>query len=107
MAEEAAGDHDSRDIRLQHQCLAERFHDDHGLHGAGAEAAVFLGEGKAEQALLGELAPDRFAPAALFLHVFLALLELVGIGEQPVDAIFEEPLLLGQIEIHFLRFLDY
>ena len=101
MTQEAAGDHDRRQIRLQHQRLAQRFHDDHRLDSAGAEAAVGFREGQAEQALLGELAPDGFAPATLLLHVFLPLLKLVRIGEQAVDAIFEEALLLGQIEIHF------
>ena len=73
---------------------------------AGAEAAIVFGERQAEQALLGELAPDRFAPAALLRHVFLALVEIVGIGQQPVDAFLEKPLLLGQIKIHFLTFSD-
>src|SRR5262249_44880745 len=82
------------------QRLAERLHHDHGLDRAGAEAAVVFGEGKTEQALLGELAPHRLAPAALLLHVLLALLELVSIGQQPVDALLEKALLLGQIEIH-------
>src|SRR5262249_5555432 len=61
---------------------------------------------KAEQALLGKLAPDGPAPATLLLHVFLALLKLVGVGEHAVDAVLEQPLLLGQIEIH-LFFPDY
>src|SRR5260221_3214026 len=101
VAQEAAANHDRGQIRLQHQRLAERFHHDHGLDRAGAEAAVVFGKGKAEQALLGELAPDGLAPAALLLHVFLALLELVSVVQEAVDAIFQEPLLLGQIEIHF------
>src|SRR6516162_10769363 len=99
MAQEAAADDNRRKIRLQHQRLAERLHHDHGLDRASAEATVVFRKGKAEQALLGELAPDRFAPAALLLHVLLALLELVGIGQKPVDAFLEKPLLLRQIEI--------
>ncbi len=106
MAQKTAADHDGGEIRLQHQGLAERFHHDHGLDRAGAEAAVVFGKGKAEQALLGELAPDGLAPAALLLHVFLALLELVSVVQEAVDAIFQEPLLLGQIEIHFLHSLS-
>ena len=47
------------------------------LDRTGAKAAVLLGKGKPKQALLGELAPDGLAPAALLLHVFLALLEFV------------------------------
>ena len=102
MAQEAAADHDGGEIRLQHQRLAERFHHDHGLDRAGAEAAIVFGERQAEQALLGELAPDAPAPAALLRAVFLARVEVVGISQQAVDAFLEKPLLLGQIKIHFL-----
>src|SRR5438477_3780275 len=101
MAQEAAAEHHGRKIWLQHQRPAERFHDDAGFDGAGAETAVGLGEGQAEQALLRELLPDRVAPAFLGGAVLLALLEIVGVAQQPVDAILEKPLLLGQIEIHF------
>ena len=41
------------------------------------------------------------APAVLFGGVFLALLEIIRISQQPVDAVFQETLLLGQIKIHF------
>ena len=73
MAQEAAAEHHGGQIRLQHQRLAQRFHHDHGFDAAGAEAAIVFGERQAEQALLGELAPDALAPAALLRHVFLAL----------------------------------
>ena len=46
MAQETAADHDRRQIRLQHQRLAERFHHDHGFDRAGAEAAVGFREGQ-------------------------------------------------------------
>ncbi len=110
MAEEAAADHDGGEIRLQHQRLAERLHHDHGLDAAGAEAAIGLRKGQAEQTLLGELAPGGLAPAALLFHVFLAGIEVVGVGQQTIDAIFEKPLLLGQIKIHFtcsLRLFEF
>src|SRR6478672_10099245 len=102
MAQEAAAEHDGRKIRLQHQRLAERLHHDHGLDPAGAEAAIFFRKRQPEQALFGELAPEGFAPAALLRHEFPALVEIVGIGQQPVDAFLEQPLLLGQIKIHGL-----
>src|SRR6185312_12121135 len=101
MAQEAAADHDSSEIGLEHQSAAERLHHDHGFHAAAAEAAILLGKRQAQQALFGELAPDGLAPAALLLHVFLALLEIVGVGQETVDALLEKTLLLGQIEIHF------
>ena len=100
VAQEAAADHHRRQIRLQHQRLAERLHHDHGFDRAGAEAAIGFREGKPEQALLGELAPDGLAPAALLLHVFLARIEIVGVGQETIDAFLEKPLLLGQIKIH-------
>ena len=102
MAQKAAGDHDRCQIRLQHQRLADRFHHDHGFDRAGAEAAVVFRERQAEQALLGELAPDGLAPAALFRAVLLARVEIVGIVQETVDAFLEKPLLLGQIKIHVL-----
>src|SRR5262245_29296626 len=106
MAQEAAADHDGGEIRLQHQRLAERLHHDHGLDRAGAEAAIGLCEGQAQQALLGELAPDGLAPAALLLLVLLARIEIVGVGQQTVDAFLEKALLLGQIKIHVLYSLQ-
>src|SRR5438445_6006922 len=100
MAQEAAADHDGGEIRLQHQRLAERFHHDHGFDRAGAKAAIGLRKGQTQQALLGELAPDGLAPAALLLLVLLARIEIVGVGQQTVDAFLEKALLLGQIKIH-------
>ncbi len=102
MAQEAAGDHHGGQIRLEHQRAAHRLHHDHGLDPAGAEAAIVFGKGQAEQALLGELAPHRSAPAALLRHVLLAGFEIIGVGQQAIDALFQEPLLLGQIKIHFV-----
>ncbi len=100
VAQEAAGDHHRRQIRLQHQRLAERLHHDHGFDRAGAEAAIGFREGQSEQALLGQLAPDGLAPAALLLLVLLARIEIVGVGQETVDAFLEKALLLGQIKIH-------
>ena len=71
MAQEAAAEHDGREIGLQHQRPAERLHHDHGLDRAGAEAAIGFRERQAEQALFGELAPDGFAPAVLLRLYFL------------------------------------
>src|SRR5439155_24519413 len=71
----------------------------------GAKAAIGLLKRQAQQALLGELAPDGLAPAALLLLVLLARIEIVGVGQQTVDALLEKALLLGQIKIHVLYFL--
>src|SRR5205814_8670955 len=80
---------------------AERIPHDHGFHRAGAEATVIFRKRQAQKTLLGELAPDGFAPAALLFHVFLAGIEIVSVAEQSLDAFLEQSLLLRQIEIHF------
>ena len=56
VAQEAAAQHDSGEIRLEHKRAAERFHDDHGLDRAAADAAVLFGKRHAEQAKLGDIA---------------------------------------------------
>ena len=106
VAQKAAGDHDGRQVGLQHHRLAERLHHDHGLDRAGAKAAIGFRERQAQQALLGELAPDGLAPAALLLLIFLARIEIVGVGQETVDAFLEKALLLGQIKIHVRYFLQ-
>ena len=100
VTQEAAADHHRGQVRLEHQRAAERFHHDRGFHRARAEAAVVFRERQAEQALLRELAPDLAAPAVLFCGVLLALLEVIRVSQQPVDAVFQEALLLGEIKIH-------
>src|SRR6202035_1557787 len=106
MTQQPTADDHRREVRLDHERAAQRLHYNHGLDRAGAEATVALCERQAEQALLGEAAPDRLAPAARLFHVFLARIEIIGVAEQPIDAFLEKPLLLRQIEIHFC-FLDY
>src|SRR5262249_3668305 len=44
--------------------------------------------------------PQRAAEAARLLHVRLALLEIVAVGEQVLDAVLEQPLLLAELEVH-------
>src|SRR4029453_50065 len=66
---------------------------------AAANPAMLLGEGQAQQAELGILRPQTPAPAPRFGEVALALLEGVGVGEQPADAARPQPLLLPQIKV--------
>ena len=87
-------------IRLQHQAAAERLHHDHCLDRPAAEAAMRFRERQAEQTEFGVLLPDGAAPAVGFGHVFLALLELVLIGDQPIDAVLQQSLFVGEIEVH-------
>ncbi len=53
-----------------------------------------------EQALLGIRAPHLGREALGVTAVALARLEVAAVGEQPLDAVLEEALLLAQIEVH-------
>ena len=97
-----AAQHDGRQIRLQDQRAAERLHHQHDLDRAAAEPAVFLGERQTEQPEFGVLRPQRGAPAARFLEVVLALIERVAIGHQPIDAVLQQALFIGECEVHLV-----
>ncbi len=100
-AEQAAGEHHGREIGLERQRAADRFHHDHGLDRPAGRAAVFFGERQAEETELGIALPLRPAPAAGFLQVALARVEGVVIGEQALHAVTQELLLFSQRKIHF------
>ncbi len=95
-ANQPAAEHDGGEIRFQDQAAAERFHDDHGFDGAAAEAAMLFGKRQAE---LGVLRPGVVAPAAGFGLIFPALLEGVAVGDQAIDAVFEQALFFGEVEV--------
>ena len=57
MAQEAAAEHDRRQIGLDSQGLAEALHHDHRLDRAAIGAAKPFGEGQAQEAQLGQLPP--------------------------------------------------
>ena len=95
-----AAQHHGRQIRLQDQRAAERLHHQHDLDRAAAEPAVLLGERQAEQAEFGVLRPQRGAPAARLLEVVLALIERVAVGHQPIDAVLQQALFVGEGEVH-------
>src|SRR5262249_667594 len=78
---------------------AERLGDDHGLDRPAAGAAVRFVERQAEQAEVGVLFPQRAAEAARLLHVRLALLEILPLRAQSLDAVLDQPLLLAELEI--------
>ena len=95
-----AAQHHRRQVRLQDQRAAERLHHQHDLDRAAAEPAVLLGERQAEQAQLGVLRPQRGAPAVRLLVVVLALIERVAVGHQPIDAVLQQALFVGEGEVH-------
>ena len=86
-AQRRAGQHDTCQIRLHRERPAERLHDQHRLDAAAAKPAMFLGEGEAENTQLGIARPQGPAPTLWLGRISLALLEGVGVGEQPVDAV--------------------
>ena len=52
---------------------------------------MLLGEGQPEYAELGLLGLLRIAPPVL---------EGIAVGDEPVDALLQEPLFVGEIEVH-------
>jgi hypothetical protein len=61
---------------------------------------MLLGEGKRSQAEIGVLFPQRAAPAVGFLHVFLARLEVIALGGEALDAVFQQALFFGKFKVH-------
>ena len=64
---------------------------------------MLLLERQAEQSEIGVLLPRLAAPTVGFYEVLLALLELVLVGDQSLDAVLEQALLVGEIEVHGQR----
>ena len=99
-AHRGAAEHHGRQIRLQDQRAAERLHHQHDLDRAAAEPTVFLGERQTEQPKFGVLRPQRGAPAARLLEMVLALIERIAVGHQPIDAVLQQALFIGEGEVH-------
>src|SRR5205085_1508561 len=103
MTHEPAAQHHGREIGLERECMPERLGNDHGLDRSAGRSAVLLREWQAKNAELGILPPHAAVEAVRLLQVVLALLEIVAIGKEPLDAFLEQPLLLGQLEVHWLQ----
>src|SRR5215471_1635115 len=105
MAQRAAGEYDGGKIGFDGERAPERLGDDHGLGEALAQAAMLLGKGHRQQAEVGVLLPQPSAVALGLLHVGEALVEIAIVGgKQSLEAVFELPLLVVEIEIHELCF---
>ncbi len=102
VAQEAAGEHDARQIGLDDEAPAELLEQQHQLHGAAAEAAVVLGEGHREPAELGELAPVLAAEAFFLGDDLASLVEVVLVLDEALDAVLQQGLLVAKREIHRL-----
>jgi hypothetical protein len=93
-------EHHGRQIGLEDQSAAKGLHDQHDLDRAAAKAAEFLGERQTQQPELGILPPQCPAPALGLGAVGATLGKAVVVGEQPVDAVAQQTLLVGQLEVH-------
>ena len=80
---------------------AEGLHQQHDVDRAAAKAAVVLLDRQAEQAELGIARPERLAPAAGVAQQRAALLEAVLVGQQPGDAVGQQALVVGKVEVHY------
>ena len=100
-AQEAAAENDAGQIWLQHQPAPERFHHDHGLDRAAAAAALGLGKRQTEQAEFGEGGPQRGTEPVRLARDGGAVGEVaVMVGNQALDAVLQQALLVGEIEVH-------
>ena len=101
ISQKPAAQHYGCEERFERQGSSEGLHRYHRLDRAPCRAAILLGERQPKETEFGILRPQLAAPALRSLGVRLALLERVAVAEQPIEALLEQPLLLGQIEIHF------
>ena len=97
---QTAAEHDGREVGFERQRASDLLHHDHGLDRPAGRTAVLLIERESKEAKLGVPLPQRAAPAVRFLHVPLARIERIMVGEQALDAVLQYLLLFGQREIH-------
>ena len=98
--QQGAAQDDGLKVGLERQRLAELLHHDHGLDRAAAEAAVSFSKGRAEQAHLGVVAPQGFAPTVRACLIGLASLEPVPVLHQPRDIIAQKLLFGVELKVH-------
>src|SRR6202044_639037 len=98
--QERAAEDDGLKVGLERQRLAELLHHDHRLDRAAAKAAVGFGEGRAEQAHVGVVAPQGLAPPPRARLIALAGLEPVALPHQPRDIVAQLFLFGAELEIH-------
>ena len=87
-------------VGFERQSLAELLHHDHRLDRAAAEAAVSFSKGRAEQAHLGVVAPQGFAPTLRARLIGLASFEPVTVLHQAGDIVAQELLFGAELEVH-------
>ena len=98
--QQLGGEIDGRGYRHRGQRAPEFLGDHALLQMADAEAAIFLGDGGAEPAEPGHVAPDRCVEAGLALEHGPYRGRRAFIGEEPAGLLLELLLVFGEIEIH-------
>ena len=93
--ERRAAQHDGWDERLEHEALAESFHQNHGLDGRAAKTAAIFRKGDAEPAEAGERAPMFPAKALLAVRESGAGVERIRVGHEAIDAVLDHRLVGG------------
>jgi hypothetical protein len=95
----ASADHHGGYIGLDHQRLAELFHDQGDIDRPAAKAAELLRQRRGQQPKLGECRPIPL-PAVLAFQRFAALVEIVLAGRPFRDRVTKHVLLVSVIEVH-------
>ena len=86
---------------LDHPGAAQLLEDHRDVETGAAEAALRLGEERADHPQIGEGAPDLGAEAGLALQDRVARRGGVAVGQEAAQAVLQHLALVGQIEVHF------
>ena len=103
--EETTTANNARHVRLDHEALAELFHDDHRINRAATKAAIFFAERCHQETKLSKLCPHFRTPARFGRDDLAARVEIILLADQPREAVADHVLLFGEIEVHLLSSL--
>ena len=95
----AAGDNGWNE-RLNHQALAEFFHDDERVDCTTAKATHGLRQWGHHQAHLSHFSPDLRPPACFGMNGLATRIEIILLLDQLCDRVPQHVLFVGKIEIH-------
>src|SRR5207247_7371593 len=88
---------------LDDQTAAERLEHDGDVEARAAEAAVGLGEQRADDAEIGELAPQLGAVPGVRARDAVACFERVLLGDEAADHVRQHAAVFGMGEVHSPR----
>ena len=100
-------DHDGRQIGLGDQPAPERFHQDAGLDRAAAKPAMGFVDRQRQPAEIGEFFPDLGTEAERIGRRAAAVIGVIGLGNEAVDAFAQQALLVAQGKVHLNITLHY